>query len=87
MTPIYLDELGEVAQDLVRTLKKYDSPLLKNLYYYVPRVTGNYRSQATIRCTLQRHCRTSPWYLGGYDLFEHLADGCWRLKPGVVIES
>ena len=87
MTPIYLDELGEVAQDLVRTLKEYDSPLLKNLYYYVPKVTGNHRSQATIRCTLQRHCRTSKWYLNQYDLFERLANGCWRLRPGINIEN
>ena len=87
MTTIFLDELGEVAQDLARTLREYDSPLLKNLYYYVPKVTGNHRSQATIRCTLQRHCRTSKWYLNQYDLFEHLANGCWRLRTDVEIEG
>ena len=85
MTEIYFDELGEVAQDLVRTLQKYKAPLLKNLYHYVEKVTGNYRSPPTIRMALQRHCRTSKWYTNQYDLFEHVDSGCWQLKPGLKI--
>ena len=80
---INFDELGEVAQDLVATLKIYDAPLNKHLAYYVKKVTGHVRDPATLRCTLQRHCRTSKWYKGKYDLFEHLANGCWRLRPDI----
>ena len=87
MTTIHLEELGEVAHDLVITLMKYDAPLLKNLYHYVPKVTGNKWPPSTIRMALQRHCHTSNWYQGKFDLFEHLDNGCWRLRPGIKIQS
>ena len=76
-------ELGDVAQDLVLTLRQYPAPLLKNLYDYVPKVTGHKRSPPTIRMALQRHCRKSPWYTGKFDLFERIDNGCWQLRPGL----
>lgn len=37
-------------------------------------------SPSTIRCTMQRHCRTSEWYKGGPDLFEMVVRGTWKRR-------
>lgn len=84
---VNLNELGEWARDLVIVLSQHDAPTHDNLYYYMKKYrekTGrkwNPNMKATIRNVLQRHCRTSDQYQGKHDLFEHLANGCWRLKP------
>lgn len=85
---IDLDTIGsEVARDLVIVLREHDAPLLDNLYYYMQkhreRSGRKWKKsmKSTIRCTLQRHCRTCSQYQGELDLFEKLVNGCWRLKP------
>ena len=87
-----LKDIGSVwARDLVIVLQKYDSPLLNNLYDYVKKYrrdtgrTWNNRMEATVRMTLQRHCRKCSQYQGRHDLFENLANGCWRLRPDLKI--
>jgi len=87
-----LETLGEWAGDIAVVLKDHDAPTLKNLYGYVRdhrRKTGRTwkkGNEATVRNVLQRHCRTSDQYQGKHDLFEHLVDGCWRLRPEIKIK-
>jgi len=88
MTTISFDDItSEVARDLVRTLTKHKAPLLKYLPDYIRKVTGHKWAPATIRCTLQRHCRTADQYQGQWDLFERVDSGCWQLKPGLKIKD
>ena len=89
---IDLEEIGsEWARDLVLVLMKHDAPLLDNLYSYMKKhreKTGrkwNKAMESTIRNVLQRHCRSKPQYQGKLDLFENLANGCWRLRPELKI--
>jgi len=85
---VHLNEVkSEVARDLILTLMKYDSPLLKHLCHYVKKTTGNDWPQATLRCTLQRHCKNASQYNeNNPNLFEHLTNGCWRLRPEVKVQ-
>jgi hypothetical protein len=83
---IHLNDVGsEVARDLIRTLKRYEAPLLKHIPDYVRKVTGNKWAPATIRCTLQRHCKRCKQWSGEWDLFDNVVEGCWQLKSGLKI--
>ncbi|HEY1249086.1 MAG TPA: hypothetical protein VGE97_08875 [Nitrososphaera sp.] len=85
---IDFDTIGsKVARDLVIVLNEHDSPTLENLYYYMKKYwekkgrKWKKSDESTIRCTIQRHCRTCDQYQNKHDLFEHLDNGCWRLRP------
>lgn len=83
---VHLNDIGsEVARDLVLTLKRYDAPLLKYIPGYVKKVTGNRWAPATIRCTLQRHCKQCSQWNEQWDLFNNVVEGCWGLKKGLKI--
>jgi hypothetical protein len=90
---IALEEIGsEWARDIALVLMEHDSPLLENLYYYLKKhreKTGrgwDKKMESTVRNVLQRHCRNSSQYQGVLDLFEKLANGCWRLRPELKIK-